>query len=364
MMRTLRAALAVALCSTLLAGALHADRITYVKRAGGKVSIESIDGLTVTSWNSKEVSYSDADKKSGTVPRRDIVTLTRETSSSNALSEAAGMVGSDPAKAAARLAPLTGTGTALDKEEAQYLLAMLWAGEVSRDPGAATNATRELTKYLQSYKAGYFAALVYQELAALQRQAKKPDDARRTYQNMIGADASLARQGNQWLGELEADQGKWQAAITAFGAAKAAATRDGDKNGEYLAMAWDGWCNLKNNNAAGARATLEAVTGDEKFDDPASSDDEVALSVAYPALGDAYFEGGNFQKAYDAYIKGAYYSWWTSGNREGHCVGQAFLCAKKLEPTDEAKWKPRRENLRTVLALAYPRELQRVEAVK
>lgn len=360
-MKTAYAALAVMLCGTLLAGALHADRITFINRAASKVSIDNLGDVTVTGWNAKEVSYTTADKKTGTVARRLIVSLTRETSSSAALTEAASLIGANPEEAAKQLASLTGTGSALDKEEAQYLLAMLWVKEMAGDAALGTNASRELAKYLQTYKAGYFAAQVYQEQAYMQRASKKNDDARRTYQAMIAADTSLARQGNQWLGELEAELGRWKEAIAAFAGAKTAATRDGDKNGEYLAMAWDGWCQLMNNNAAGARTTLEAVTGDDKFDDPASGDDEVALSVAYPALGDAYFEGGNFQKAYDAYIKGAYYAWWTSGNREGHCLGQAFLCAKKLESTDE-KWKKRRESLRTVLAMGYPRELQRVEA--
>jgi len=148
---------------------------------------------------------------------------------------------------------------------------------------------------------------------------------------------------------------------------RAQAGRDRYKAGEYLAQAWEGWATAQKEGAeAAARTLLEAVISEENFEDNTTLDDEIALSVAWPALGDIRYEAGDFAKAYDAYIKAGYYSWWTQGTREGYSIGRAYLCARKQEAAEsreeaKANWKQRRDKLRTALALGFPQELQRVE---
>lgn len=355
-----RYAAVLALVATLFAGALCADRITYLKRAGGKTTIESLDGVTVTAWNARSVNYRTADNKTGTVNTADVISMSRSGGSmSKDLEAAIANMASDPGAAEKSLQELSGKGNDLDKEEALYRKAELWASEAraTGKTSAMTQAITDLGVYTGRYKSGYFAREAYTTAADFQRRLKRPADARTTLRAMINADASLQRLGNQKLGELECSVGDYKAALPVFKAAESAS--GDDKNAKYLALAWQGLATLKNGDAAAARSILETVTNDESFQDD-GSDDELALAVAYPALGDAYFAAGNFQKGYDAYILAGYYVWWTGAENEGYVLAQAYLCAKKLQGTDE-KWKARAEKLRTALAVGYPRELQRVD---
>lgn len=350
---------AIALVAALFAGALCADRITYLKRSGGKSTVESVDG-TVTGWNAKAVSYRTDDNKTGTVDSASVISIAREGGSMSAeLANAIKLSGNDPQAATEALTQLASRGNDLDKEEAMFRKADLWGAEAraSNKASVYNTAIAELNAYVGKYKAGFFARDAYVQLANCQRTMKKPADARATLKSMINADPALARLGNQKLGELECKEGDWNAALSAL---KAAENGSGDdKNAKYLALAWQGLATLKKGDAAAARAILETVTNDENFQDD-GNEDEAALAVAFPALGDAYFAAGNFQKGYDAYILAGYYVWWTVGENEGYVLAQAYLCAKKLQGTDE-KWKARAEKLRTALAVGYPRELQRVD---
>jgi tetratricopeptide (TPR) repeat protein len=269
------------------------------------------------------------------------------------------MIAEDPQAAVNALTELASKGNDLDKEEALFRKADLYAGEarLSSKASAYNAAIAELTGYTNKYKAGFFAREAYIALSGFQRAMKKPADARATLRSMISADSSLARIGNQKLGELECNVGDWAAALAALKAAENAA--GDDKTAKYTALAWQGMATLKKGDAAAARSILETVTNDENFQED-GSDDEAALAVAYPALGDSYYAAGNFQKAYDAYVLAGYYVWWNGGENEGYCLAQGYLCAKKLQGTDE-KWKARADKLKTALAVGFPKDLQRVE---
>ncbi len=359
-----RFAAALALVATVFAGALCADRISYWKGAGAKRVVDSLDGVTVTSWNAKSVAYKTADNKTGNVDTASVLSLDRKGGSmSKDLEAAINMIAEDAGAAADQLGQLATKGSDLDKEEAQYRRAGIYANEAraSNKLNVVTAAISELGAYVNKYKAGFYARDAYTSMVTFQRRAKKEADARATLKTMINADPSLQRLGNQKLGELEAAVGDWKAALSAFKSAEGGA--GDDKNAKYLAVAWQGFATLKGGDAAAARPLLESVTGDDSFQDDTSLDDEAALAVAFPALGDVYWEGGNYQKAYDNYVMGAYYVWWNAGENEGYCLGQAYLCAKKLQGTD-AKWKERVEKLKTALAVGFPRELQRVEQAK
>lgn len=355
-----RTATALALFAIVFAGTLCADRITYLKRAGGKSTVETVDKATVTGWNAKAVSYKTDDGKTGTVDTASVISMTRIGGSmSPELAEAIELAASDPAAALGALSELASKGNDLDKEEASYRKAEINAAEArtSNKMSFFNAAIADLSAYTNKYKAGYFSRDAYTTLADFQRRLKKPADARATLKGMIGADPSLSRLGNQKLGELECSQGDWAAALSALKAAESAS--GDDKNAKYMALAWQGLATLKKGDAAAARTMLETVTNDEAFQDE-GSEDEAALAVAYPALGDAYFAAGNFQKAYDAFVLAGYYVWWNGGEEEGRCLAMAYRCAKKLTGTDD-KWKARAEKLKTALAIGYPKELQNAE---
>lgn len=344
-------------------GCLHADEIIYYKKTGNKREIASHSGVTVTAWSASKVDFKAADGKTGNVAALDIISVNRNYGSmSSDLQRAIEKVGSDPGAAKEALQRLSGTGTDLDKEEALYWLALAHVNDANAGESPA-NALSALSNYLRAKKNGFFARDAYRLSADLQRRTKKVADARSTLTAMISADPALAREGNQLLGELEYAEKRYAEATRAFQNAKAQATRDGNKNFEYLAAAWEGTALVANKNAAGARQLLEPIVADENFDDPLGFDDEVALAVAYPALGDAYYGTDQHEKAYDAYVKAGYYAWWVQGNNEGYCIGQAYLCARKLESKGEI-WKKRKDKLRTVLAMGFPRELQRVDKEK
>lgn len=359
-----RYAAALALFATLFAGALCADRISYWKGAGAKRTVDTLDGVTVTGWNAKAVAYKTADNKTGSVDTVAVISLDRKGGSmSKDLETAINLIAEDAGSAADQLGQLAGKGNDLDKEEAMYRRAGIYGTEAraSNKANAVAAAINEYNAYVNRYKAGFFAREAYTTLVSFQRRAKKDADARAVLKGMINADPSLQRLGNQKLGELEAAVGDWKAAISAFKSAEGGS--GDDKNAKYLAIAWQGFATLKGGDAAAARPLLESVTGDDSFQDDTSLDDEAALAVAYPALGDVYWDGGNYQKAYDNYVMGAYYVWWNAGDNEGYCLGQACACARKLQGTD-AKWKDRAEKLKTALAVGFPRELQRIDNMK
>jgi hypothetical protein len=348
---------ALALMGVLLGGALHADRITYLATSGGKTDLKVEDRVTITAWSASKVDYETADKKKMSVAYKDVLSVDRAGGTmSQQLSDALNLVGQDPRGAIAELAAVAAGGSQLDKEEASFLRAQLLESESNADRSLRNEAIKAYDAYTKTWKSGYFARDAWRNLANLQPTAA----ARTTLGNMARADASLARLGYQLLGELEMREGKWSDAISAFKSAQTAAKGEKELSAEYLAMAWEGWATLRNGNNAGAKSLLETVTEDPKLDDPSGTSDEIALGIAFRALGDAHFEGDGFQKAYDAYVKGAYYAWWTGASNEGYCLGRAYQCAKKLEGTD-AKWKKRREKLRTALALGFPRVLAEVD---
>ena len=355
-MHNTRLSVALMAIGILLAGALHADTITYISGSGAKAEVKIADNATVKSWDASQVVFEGSDKKSVTVAYKDVISVDRMYGSmSKELQNALDMIGADPQGAMDMLQAVASNGNSLDKEEATYIRAQLLDNEAAAT-GSTGPAISAYKDYVKSWKGGYFARDVYTRLSSMQSEK----DARATLSGMIRADKSLERLGNQLLGELEARAGKYPAAIKAFQAAQNAARAEKNKNTEAIAKAWEGMCTVANGNAAGGKAILEAVTGDESLDDPDSGEDEAALATAFPALGDAHYASDAYQKAYDAYIKGAYYAWWTGGSREGHCLGRAYLCAKKLEGTGE-KWKKRKEKLRTALALGFPKVLQDVE---
>ncbi len=365
MSRSLPAVMALAV---LLSGALFADSIIYIKSTGQSREQALIENVTITAWSASRVEYRGEGGRAQTVPAIDVVTINRTAPGmSNELSRAIENLAADPAAARESLARIASTGNALDKEEAAYWRARSLANESNGSAGNIAAAITELQNYLRAYKAGFFAREIYATQAELQQRAKRTADARATLKAMIAADAALVREGNQLLGQFELNEGKINDAITAFQAARAQAGRDRYKAGEYLAQAWEGWATAQKEGAeAAARTLLAAVIADEKFEDNTTLDDEIALSVAWPALGDIRYEAGDFSKAYDAYIKAGYYSWWTQGTREGYSIGRAYLCARKQEAAEsreeaKASWKARRDKLRTALALGFPQELQRVE---
>lgn len=347
----------VAFAAVGFAGGLFADVIVFWKGSGSSRQSDAARDVSVTAWNAKSVSYKAGDK-TGSVAVADLISLDRSGGTkSQDLADALDLLGSDPAAGMDALAGIVAKGNELDKEEAQYLRAQTCFNAAADQSNMLAQAIAEHDAYVKKYKAGYFARDMYTQLADLQYRARKDADARATLKAMAGADPVLARLGHQKLGELECRAGQWKAAIPAFKSANSAA--GDDKTGKYVAMAWEGMATMKAGDAAAAKTLLELVTSDEGFDDESTTEDEAALAVAYPALGDAHFASGNFQKAYDSFVLAGYYQWWNGGNQEGYCLAQAYLCAKKLESTDE-KWKQRADKLQQILAAGYPRELQRV----
>jgi hypothetical protein len=251
-------------------------------------------------------------------------------------------------------------GSELDREEAMFRRAELFETE-ARSGGGRAEAIRVFQDYITRYKAGFFARDAYTTLAEFQVAAGKTADARATLKSMIGADSSLVRLGNQKLGELEAGTKDWKAALAALKAAEGAA--NGNRNARYLAMAWQGAVLQRSGDNNAAKDMLEKVTGDDSFEDETSEEDETALAVAWPALAEALNASGSLEKAYNAYVLGAYYVWWNQGTDEGYFLRQACICAKKLQSGDE-KWKARYDKLRATLASGYPKELAEVDKAK
>lgn len=350
-----RLSVALMMVGMLLAGALYADSVSYISGSGARAEVKFAQNVTITNWDCSKVEFKEGDK-TVSVAYKDVISVDRMYGSMGKdLESALGQIGADPGKAIDMLKAVAAGGNKLDQEEATYIRGQLLENEAAATgrTGPAIDAYKE---YVKNWKDGYFARDVYTRLSNMQGE----NDARNTLNGMIRANKALELLGNQLLGQLEARAGKYPAAIKAFQNAQNAARADKNKNGEALAKAWEGMCTVVDGNAAGGKTILEAVTEDESLDDPDSGQDEAALAVAFPALGDAHYASDAFQKAYDAYIKGAYYAWWTGGDREGHCLGRAYLCAKKLEGTGE-KWKKRKEKLRTALALGFPKVLADVE---
>jgi len=352
---------AIALTAVMLAGALAADRISHITGTGDNRRVEHLEDISVTSWSASQVQYRTAAGQTGSIQHRNIFSLTRAGGTMHrSLANAIELVGADPQRALTELGRIVESGNNLDKEEAGFWRLAVFADDAGSGAQALNRAITESQNYLRTYRAGYFARDVYRSLSQMQRRAGRPQDARATLRSMSEADNALQREANLWLGELEAGDGKWEDAVRAFQASKSAAQRDQNKSGQYLAQAWEGLSLLRRGDAAAARAALEPIVADSGFEDPFTGDADTAMAVAFMAMGDVHFEAGNLERAYNAYIRGAYHNFWIESPREGYCLAQAFACARRLEATDE-KWRPRREHLRTALAVNYPRELQRVE---
>ena len=357
--------LAVFILACALSGALSADRITYMKSTGGGRVLEQFDNVLITAWNVSTVSFRKSEGGPDTLATSSVVTITRVGPGGTMGSDlrlALETIATDHTRAKALMTAAAGKGSELDREEAVFRRAELFDNEArSNGRSALEDAIREYSQYHARYKAGFFARDSWVAQAELQQIAKRPADARATLRAMIGAHRELERLGNQKLGELEAFTGDFKAALQAF---KAAENGSGsDRNARYLAIAWQGACVQRQGDNNAAREMLEKITGDATFEDKDSEDDEIALSVAWPALGATYVAAGNFEKAYNAYVQGAYYIWWNRAENEGHCLAQACICAKKLQATD-TKWKGRYDKLRTALAVGFPKEIQRVDEAK
>jgi tetratricopeptide (TPR) repeat protein len=355
---------AITFMTVLVAGTLAAaDRIAHVVGTGDNRRIETLRDITVTGWSAQEVQYRGAGGSTGSVQTRNVLTLERNRGSMNrGLSDAILLVGSEPEQALERLNAIIADSSisAIDREEAGFWRLQVYVERAGASGAALTAAIRESQGYLRQHRTGFFARDVNSALYNMQLRAGNASDARTTLRNMSEASPALRREANQWLGELEANAGNWEQALRAFQAARSAAQRDQNKSGEYLAQAWEGWSLHRNGESSSARSTLETITADREFEDPFSSDGDVAMAIAFMALGDVHFDAGNFERAYNAYIRGAYHNFWIESPREGYCLAQAFTCARRLEGSD-AKWRTRRESLRTALAVNFPRELQRVE---
>lgn len=353
----------VLLVASTFSGALLADRVTYWKASGDKRTAESLDEVTVTAWSAREVSCKPATGAVVKIETASIITVSRADTGGSMGAElmaALETAGRNVAAAKEALLAASGKGSELDREEALFRRAELYETE-ARSGGGRADAMREFQAYITRYKAGFFARDAYTTLAEFQVAAGKTADARTTLKSMIGADSSLLRLGNQKLGELEADAKDWKAALTAFKAAEGAS--NGNRNARYLAMAWQGAVLQKSGDNNAAKDLLEKVTGDDAFEDETSEEDESALGVAWPALAEALYASGSLEKAYNAYVQGAYYVWWNQGTNEGACLRQACICAKKLQSGDE-KWKARYEKLRATLASGYPKEIAEVDKAK
>jgi hypothetical protein len=353
----------ILLVASTFSGALLADRVTYWKVSGDKRTAESLDEVAVTAWNAKEVTCKPATGAVTKLETAQIISINRADTGGSMgaeLKDALDTAGRNAAAAKDALLAASSKGSEIDREEALFRRAELYEADARSGSGRA-DAIRELQAYVSRYKAGFFARDAYTTLAEFQAAGGKVADARATLKAMIGADTALARLGNQKLGELEADAKDWKAALAAFKSAESAA--NGDRNARYLAMAWQGAVLQKSGDNNGAKDILEKVTGDDAFEDETSEEDESALGVAWPALAEALNAGGSLEKAYNAYVLGAYYVWWNQGTSEGYCLRQACICAKKLQSGDE-KWKSRYEKLRSTLASGYPKELAEVDKVK
>jgi hypothetical protein len=351
---------AIFVAAVMLAGSLAADRVAHITGSGDERRIEHLTEGSVTAWSAREVTFTGADRRSTTILHRNVFTVDRNGGTmSRELSRAIERIGTDADEALGLLGQVVESGSALDREEAGFWRLQIHMDRAGASTAALNQAITQIQSYLRSYRAGYFARDAYTWLQELQRRAGKLDDARATLRNMSEADASMQRQAQQLLGELEAGAANWEAAVRAFQTARTAATRDQYKAGQYLAQAWEGWCR-QGGELGGARELLDAIVEDRDFEDPFSESDDFALAVAYMALGDLHFDRGDHENAYNAYIRGAYHNWWVQSPREAHCLGRAFQCARQLED-GEGEWRQRRIALRAALASNFPRELQRIE---
>ena len=357
-----RFAIIVALPALLLAASLSADNINFVK---ADKTIDSKTNVKIKSWSWAQVDWVSHDgKSSGSIKRRQLVSITRTRTTSGTmgkeLSSAIDQLGTDPAGAQETLLRVAGAGSALDKEEATFLLGVLAAQEATNRAGRAA-AISGFSAYVKAYASGNFAKEAYTQLASLQRWNRDASGARRTLQKMVKVGLGLDVMGSQLLGELEFDQKKYAAAISAFKAAGKAAGNN--KNLKYKANAWQGLSLLKKGDVASAKSVLEPIVADKDFEDPESNDDDLALAVAYPALGDIYFAQKTYAKAYDSYILGGFHAWWIGGTQEGYCLSQAWRCTKRLT-TSGKKWTNREKKLKESLQTNYPSELKRAKVAE
>lgn len=335
-----------------LASFLAADTVMYFDKGKLKTELDA----TVESWNADQVKVKTEKGSTITIDRTDVSTIERIGGSmSGDLADAISLMGEDPKSADELLKQVAASGGALDKEEAVYRRGQLWVQQSKLKPSLADNAMKVMADYTKNYKKGYFTKRAHTTLAEMQSAAKRVNDARTTWRSLASVNATLKFDGNLGLGILEAREGKWADAISAFKNAEGAAGKR--KAAKALATAWRGLSLKHSGKDNDAKTVLESVTGDESLEDDNTDEDERALSVAYPPLADIYFDSKNYDKAYDAYVQGGYYAWWSAGGREGYCISQAWRCAVKQKGTAK-KWDTRAETLEEVCRAGFPREYQ------
>jgi hypothetical protein len=212
----------VLLVASTFSGALLADRVSYWKVSDNKRTAESLDEVTVTTWNAKGVSCKANTGGAVTVVETaNVITVSRADTGGSMgaeLQAALETAGRNIAAAKEALLAAATKGSELDREEAMFRRAELFETE-ARSGGGRAEAIRVFQDYITRYKAGFFARDAYTTLAEFQSAAGKIADARATLKSMISADTALARLGHQKLGELEAGTKDWKAALAALKAA-------------------------------------------------------------------------------------------------------------------------------------------------
>lgn len=366
-----RLIVAIGLTCALFASSLAADSITYLDKKSGdkKRETQNADGCTVTSWSATTVKYKDKAGKDVSIARRDVVSIDRAWGSMGPdLMEAIETAKSSVKDAVPLFDAAISSGKPLDAEEAMYLKAVAWEQSASTNSGDKANAVSAYKAYTQKFKGGYFAESAWEVLSKLQSKASA---RRSTLKSMASASPALKYKGNLLLGQLESQTGNWSASISAFKSAQSAGKAF--KGSKLHATAWLGYATFKGGNANSAKPILESVVSDKKFEAGETSEHELALSIAYPALGDVYLaskeiKSKDYENAYDAYMQGAFYCWWTrKKNEEGRSLGQAWYCTIQLKKelnSKTEKWKKLHEALKVTLNNGFPSQVTRIENKK
>ncbi|MCC6574359.1 MAG: hypothetical protein IT462_11265 [Planctomycetes bacterium] len=343
------------LCGAVFAPALLADEVRFRTNEG---LVESV-ACEVTGWSWKEVQYKSA-KGSAKVARKDLVAVQRTSENgtlSDKLSAAQSAMATDLAKARTLLEGelKDASSTAVNKEEATYLLADLALIEAGSDGRRRPTAIAAFKNYINSYKEGYFARQAYTSLAGLQRASKDVSGARETFKNMAKVGSGLDLIGSQLLGEFELDEKQWQAAVVAFkDAAKFAGS---DKAARYKANAMQARALKGGGDTATAQSMLEEIKKDEFFNDPTTAEGDEVLSIVYGTLADILYDKKAYQEAYEACMTAAFYCWWLQSKGEGDFLAKAFVSARKTSVGAD-NWKTRGDKLEEVLAGSHSKELK------
>ncbi|MHC4841967.1 MAG: hypothetical protein ACYTDT_13600 [Planctomycetota bacterium] len=348
---------ATGLLCAMFATSLAADSITYLAKDR---TTRTAENCSVTSWSASSVKYKGADGKDVTLARRDVLSIDRMYGTMGSdLMDAVETAKFSIDDAIIMFDAAIKNGNALDKEEASYLKAFTLEQSSATNKADRAHAVAAYKAYTSKHKAGYFAETAWEVLAGMQSGVSAK---RTTLTAMAKADSALSYKGNLLLGQLESSEGKWAAAKSAFKSAQSSA--GAYKGSKHRATAWLGYVTYKGGDAAAAKSMLEPIVADKKFVDGEAAEHEMALAVAYPALGDIHLDSKTYAKAYDAYMQGAFYCWWV-GNKtqEGFSLGQAWLCTKKLKSSGE-KWEQLHGDLKQALSNGFPAQKARVEAIK